>query len=99
VFTWFPYLKAINDVFTEPILRIIFVLPSNIGVLPEVVDELLRLFEGAERFPPGSESRQLCRTKQHSNDLRVFTGVIVPFPLDPEAQQKGPTKAVRGDKP
>ena len=98
-FTWFTYLKAINDVSTDPVVRIILVPPFNISFLPEVVDELFRVLEGADRFPSADESRQLRETKRCRNDLRVFAGVIVPFPLNSEAQQRAPMKAVRCDEP
>jgi len=88
-----------NEVSTEPVARIILVPLTKLSILPEVVDELFGVFEGAERFPPVDESRQLRATKQCRNDLRVFAGVIIAFPLNPEAQQEGLMKVVQGDKP
>lgn len=79
--------KAFDNVSADPVVRVLLVPPIDIGVLPEVVDELFRVLEGTDRFPPVDESRQFCPTNQCRNDLRVFAGVIIVFPLNPEAQQ------------
>ena len=73
--------------------------PLEIDIVPEVVDEMFGILEGTDRFPSVNEPCQLRVTERHPNDRRVFSGVIVPLPLNPEAQRQTPVKAVRSDEP
>lgn len=59
---------AANNLSACPGFRIFVVSPLEVGVIPEIVDEMFGIFEGTERFPSANEPCQFRATGQCPND-------------------------------
>ena len=44
--------NTVNSISADLVVRVVLALPFDINILPELVDGLLRVFEGSDRFPP-----------------------------------------------
>ena len=60
--------KAVNNILARPVLGVLVVSPVEICVPPEIVEEMLGIIEGLNRFPPEDEPRQQGIRKQCTDD-------------------------------